>query len=50
MGKVKTIEIESLQSFTIHIDGETFSGFDSNVHHLKIGVLPKALEVLALST
>jgi len=49
MGKVKMIEIESPQSFTIHIDGETFSGFDSNVHHLKIGVVPKALEVLAPS-
>ncbi len=47
MGKVKSIEIESPQSFTIHIDGETFSGFNSNVHHLKISVLPKALEVLA---
>ena len=49
MGIVKTIEIESPQSFTIHIDGETFSGFDSNVYHLKIGVVPKALEVLAPS-
>jgi YegS/Rv2252/BmrU family lipid kinase len=47
MGTAKTIEIESPQSFTIHIDGETFSGFDSNVHKLKITVLPQALEVLA---
>lgn len=49
MGKIKRLEIESPQSFTIHIDGETFSGFNSNVHHLKISVLPKALEVLAPS-
>lgn len=47
MGTAKTIEIESPQSFTIHIDGETFSGFNSNVHRLKISVVPQALEVLA---
>lgn len=47
MGKIKKLDIESPQSFTIHIDGETFSGFNSNVHKLTISVLPKALEVIA---
>ena len=47
MGTAKTIQVESKQSLTIHIDGETFSGFNSNVHKLKISVLPEALEVLA---
>lgn len=47
MGTAKTIEIQSKQSLTIHIGGETFSGFNSNVHNLKITVLPQALEVLA---
>lgn len=46
MGKAKSIELESQQSLTIHIDGETFAGFNSNVHKLKISVLPQALEVL----
>lgn len=46
MGTAKSIEIESKQPFTIHIDGETFSGFNSNVHRLKITVLPQALDVL----
>lgn len=50
MGKIKKLEIESLQSFTIHIDGETFSGFNSNVHKLTISVLPKAIEVIAPSS
>jgi len=50
MGKIKKLEIESPQSFTIHIDGETFSGFNSNVHKLKISVLPKAIEVIAPSS
>jgi YegS/Rv2252/BmrU family lipid kinase len=47
MGTAKSLEIEAPESFTIHIDGETFSGFNSNVHKLKISILPQALEVLA---
>lgn len=46
MGKLKRIEIDCPQPLIMHLDGETFAGFASNVHHLKIEVLPEALEVI----
>jgi diacylglycerol kinase (ATP) len=46
MGEIKRIEIQCPQPLTLHLDGETFAGFASDVHHLKIKVLPKALDVL----
>lgn len=46
MGKVTRMEIDCPQSLTLHTDGETYAGFASNVHHLKITLLPKALEVM----
>lgn len=46
MGKIKRIEIQCPQPLTLHLDGETYAGFASNVHHLKIQVLPKALEIM----
>jgi diacylglycerol kinase (ATP) len=46
IGTLKKIEIECPQPLTLHLDGETFAGFASNVHHLKIEVLPGALEVM----
>jgi len=50
MGKVKKMEIRSSESLTLHTDGETWAGFSSNVHHLKIQVLPKALTLIAPRT
>ena len=47
MGMLKSIEIRCPQALTLHTDGETFAGFASNVHQLKIQVLPKALEIIA---
>lgn len=46
MGKVKEIEVDCKDSLTLHIDGETWAGFNSNVHHLKISVIPDALEIM----
>jgi diacylglycerol kinase (ATP) len=46
MGQVKQMEIQSPASLTLHTDGETWAGFNSNVHFLKIQVLPKALELV----
>ncbi len=46
MGKVKEIEIDCKEPLTLHIDGETWAGFNSNVHHLKISVIPDALEIM----
>lgn len=47
MGEIKSMEITCPQPLTLHIDGETYAGFASNVHNLKIQVLPAALEILA---
>lgn len=47
MGTLKTMEITCPQPLTLHTDGETYAGFASNVHHLKIQILPQALEILA---
>lgn len=47
MGTVKSMEITCPQPLTLHLDGETYAGFASNVHNLKIQVLPAALEILA---
>ena len=46
MGKIKVIEIDCEVPLTLHTDGETWAGFSSNVHHLKISVLPGALELM----
>ena len=46
MGKVKVIEVDSKEPLTLHIDGETWAGFNSNVHHLRISVIPDALEIM----
>ena|SRR3990172_7906396 len=46
MGEIKQMEIRCPQPLTLHTDGETYAGFRSDVHHLKIKVVPKALEVL----
>ena len=46
MGQMKKIEIKSKQPLYIHTDGETYAGFASNVHHLKVEILPQALEIM----
>ncbi len=46
MGTLKKIEIKCPQPLVLHLDGETYAGFASDVHHLKLEVLPKALDVL----
>lgn len=49
MGKIKEIEVDCQQPLTLHIDGETWAGFNSNVHYLKISVIPDALEIMNAS-
>lgn len=49
MGQIKQMDIRCPQPLTLHTDGETYAGFASNVHHLKVKVLPKALDVLVPS-
>jgi YegS/Rv2252/BmrU family lipid kinase len=49
MGTLKEMEMKSPQPLILHLDGETYAGFASDVHHLKIKLLAGALEVLAPS-
>jgi YegS/Rv2252/BmrU family lipid kinase len=45
-GTFKSMEIHSQQPLVLHTDGESFTGFSHNVRHLKIEILPQALEVM----
>ena len=47
MGTLKSIDIDCPQALIMHLDGETYAGFASNVHHLRIKILPNAIEVMA---
>ncbi len=47
MGTLKEMQIQCKQPMTLHTDGEIWAGFGSNVHHLKIRVLPAELEIVA---
>ncbi len=49
MGTMKSIDIDCPQSLILHLDGETYAGFASDVHNLRIKILPNEIEVLAPS-
>ncbi|MEA2008575.1 MAG: diacylglycerol kinase family protein [Chloroflexota bacterium] len=42
----QTLSIHSDQPLYIHCDGEIFSGFTSDIHDLKIEIIPQAIEVI----
>jgi len=46
MGAFKKLTIKADQPLYIHIDGEIFSGFGTNVDELKLEVLPGVLEIV----
>jgi diacylglycerol kinase (ATP) len=46
MGKFRDLKLKSEEPFTIHIDGEIFAGFTSQVRQLEVKVLPDALRIL----
>jgi len=46
MGSLKTMTLKSDRPLFIHIDGEIFADFGSDVRELKIEVLPQAIEVV----
>jgi YegS/Rv2252/BmrU family lipid kinase len=46
MGQLKQLELKSDRPLFIHIDGEIFSGFGTDVKDIKLEVLPGALEVI----
>jgi diacylglycerol kinase family enzyme len=47
MGTLRKMEIRSEAPLRIHIDGETFAGFGTTVHNLKVEIIPKAIELRA---
>jgi diacylglycerol kinase family enzyme len=46
MGAFKKVTIKANQPLFIHIDGEIFSGFGTNVNELKLEVLPGVIEIV----
>jgi diacylglycerol kinase (ATP) len=46
LGTFRDLELQSDRPITIHIDGEMYAGFDSDVVALKAKVLPKAIQVI----
>jgi YegS/Rv2252/BmrU family lipid kinase len=47
MGTLRKMEIQSEAPLRIHLDGETFAGFGTDVRKLKVEIIPKAIEILA---
>lgn len=45
-GTLKQLEIATDRSMQIHADGEIIAGFDSTIRSLKIGILPKAIQIV----
>jgi YegS/Rv2252/BmrU family lipid kinase len=46
MGTFKKMEIQSDKPLYLHTDGEMFAGFNHDIHHLTIEIIPEALEVI----
>ncbi len=46
MGVMKTFSMHSNRPLYIHLDGEVFTNFSSNLHGLKFEILPDALKVI----
>jgi len=46
MGGFQSMELKCDRSMVIHIDGEIFAGFGSDVHNLSIKILPGALKLV----
>jgi diacylglycerol kinase (ATP) len=46
LGTFRQLELKADRPLTIHIDGEVFAGFDSDVVGLKVQVLPAGLQVI----
>lgn len=46
LGSFQTLEIKSDQPMYIHMDGEIFSGFSTNLRYLKVQQFPKAIQVI----
>jgi diacylglycerol kinase family enzyme len=47
MGSLRQMELQADAPLRIHIDGEVFAGFSSDIRSLKLEIIPGALEVQA---
>jgi len=45
MGTLRKLELQADAPLRIHIDGETFAGFGSDVRSLKVEIIPSAIEI-----
>ena len=45
MGQFHTMDIQSNQPLKVHIDGEIFADFSTDVRQISIEILPGALEI-----
>ncbi len=46
IGQVKRMKIVSDRPLYIHMDGEIFAGFGTNVRELQLDIVPKAIEII----
>jgi diacylglycerol kinase family enzyme len=46
MGELLTMEINSNHPLYLHMDGELFTDFSTDIRNLKIEIIPQALEVI----
>jgi diacylglycerol kinase family enzyme len=46
MGQFRELKLRSEQPITIHLDGEVFAGFSSDIQEINVRILPGALKVL----
>jgi hypothetical protein len=46
MGKFRQLKLKSNGPLHIHLDGEIFAGFGTDVRQLSVEILPGAIEVM----
>jgi diacylglycerol kinase family enzyme len=46
-GQIHQLELHADRPLVIHTDGEIFAGFGMDVRHLKLEILPGAVELVA---
>lgn len=47
MGQLRSMQLQADRRLTIHADGEILAGFDMDVRHVSVELLPGALEIMA---
>lgn len=47
IGQFRKLTLKSERPNCIHIDGEIFAGFGTDIHQLSVEIVPEAIELLA---